>query len=140
MQSYNAAHAKTTSQNAAHAKKYFKDFRLGSLAWELSPSSSIPGRPRTGGTNVPPVSSDILLGNFRLGTLAWEASLENFRLGTLAWELSLGNFRLGPLDWDLRLGEAGSCGWGNRLAGAGGTRGAGLLCLVFKILSKNPSK
>ena len=83
---------------------------------------------------------DMLLGNFRLGTLAWKVSLGNFRLGTLAWELSLGNFRLEPLDWDLRLGEPGSSGWGNRLAGAGGTRDPRSPDLVFKKLSENPSR
>ena len=82
----------------------------------------------------------MVLKNFRLGTLAWELSLRNIGLGTLAWELSLGNSRLEPVDWDLRLGEPGSSGWGNRLAGAVGTRGRGHFCLPLKILSKNPSR
>ena len=52
-----------------------------------------------------------------------------FHLGTFAWELLL---------QDLRLGEPGYSGWGNRLAGPGGTLGAGSPDWVFKITKKNP--
>ena len=39
---------------------------------------------------------------------------------------------------DLRLGELGSRGWGNLLAGAGGTRPGDPQSLPFKKLYKNP--
>ena len=39
-----------------------------------------------------------------------------------------------------RLGKSGLGGWGNRWAGAGGTKVLVDICLVFKILSKNPSR
>ena len=39
-----------------------------------------------------------------------------------------------------RLGSSGSGGWGNRWAGAGGTGVLIVICLFFKILTKNPSR
>ena len=38
------------------------------------------------------------------------------------------------------LGNLGLGGWGNQLTDHGGTREAEFVCLVFKILSKNPSR
>ena len=61
-----------------------------------------------------------------MGSLAWDLWLEIFGFGSLAWDLWLGIFGLGSLAWDLgfgnlRLGESEKSGWGNWLAGVGGT-------------------
>ena len=69
--------------------------------------------------------------------------LGNVRFGIFAWELSLG-----ISGWRSRapviggtagrqLGELGSCEWGNRWTGAGGTLAGQLHPLPFKKLYKN---
>ena len=85
------------------------------------------------------------LGNFGLVTLAWTLWFGNFSLGTLAWELRLRILRLGSFAQDLsfgifRLGNLGLGGRGNQLTDTGGTGEGSLICLVFKKLSKNPSR
>jgi len=105
------------------SKLSFGNVSLEILAWKLS----------FGSVRLGTFVSELSFGNFRLETLVWELGfrilpLGFFCLGSFAWGLSLGNFRLGPQAEGtglLRLGEP---------------RGTGPKCLVFRTLSKHPSK
>ena len=109
---------------------------------------------------------ETLIWNFGFGTLAWDLQLRNFSLAPLAQKLQIGillrNFSLRSLAQELqllgllccardlslgtfRLGSFARGTWAWRLEEPvdghwGGTGVAGLVCLVFKKLSKNPSR